>query len=231
MPDLERELRALGAELAWPATPDLAASVSARLPARPVRAPRGPAGRGRRLVLALAAALLLIPSAAMAVPGARHAILDALGLRHVTVERRPRVPAGHDPRLGDRTTLAAAARAAGGPLLLPAALGPPDRVFAVGAIVTVLYDGPHLLLAQAGGRLHADMLEKVISVDDRIRRVRVAGRPGIWLPRRHVYQWTDETGGLVRSGAALIWERGGRVLRLEGTTSLRAALRIAATVR
>jgi hypothetical protein len=228
MPDLERELRALGGELAWPATPDLAASVTARLPARPAHAPRP---RRRRLVLALAAALVLIPSAAMAVPGPRHAILEALGLRHVKVERRPRVPTGHDPRLGERTTLAGAARATGGPLLLPAALGPPDRVYVLGAIATVLYDGPHLLLAQAGGGLPGDMLEKVISFDDKIRRVRVAGRAGVWLASNHVYHWTDDTGPLVRSGAALIWERGGRVLRLEGPTSLRAALRVAETVR
>jgi hypothetical protein len=228
MPDLERELRALGAELAWPSTPDLATSVSARLPARQARAPRA---RRRRLVLALAAALLLIPSAAMAVPAPRHAILEALGLRHVTVERRPRVPTGHDPRLGDRTTLAAAARAVGGPLLLPAALGPPDRVYVVGRIVSVLYDDQRLLLAQAAGGLHADMLEKIISFDDTIRRVRVAGRPGVWLAADHVYHWTDDTGPPVRSGAALIWERGGRVLRLEGPRSLRAALQVAETVR
>src|SRR6476659_2564126 len=91
MPDLEHELRALGGELAWPVTPDLAASVSARLPAHAARPHREWAGRrDRRLVLALVAALLLIPSAAMAVPGPRHAILEALGLRHVKIERRPR---------------------------------------------------------------------------------------------------------------------------------------------
>jgi hypothetical protein len=237
MPDLERELRALRAEVDWPPTPDLAGAVVARLPERPARAPRHrraglrPRLPRRRLALALAAALLLIPSAAMALPGPRHAILDALGLRHVAVERRPRVPAAHDPRLGDRTTLAGAARAAGATPLLPAALGRPDRVYVVGQIVTVLYDREHLLLAQAGGRLHTDILEKVISVDDRIRRVRVAGRPGVWLPGRHAYQWTDQTGGLVRSGSALVWERAGRVLRLEGSRSLRDALRIAASVR
>jgi hypothetical protein len=233
MPDLERELRALGADVDWPATPDLAGAVVARLPERAPRrrVPRLPRAPRRRLALALAAALLLIPSAAMALPGPRHAILDALGLRHVTVERRPRVPAAHDPRLGDRTTLAGAARIAGATPLLPTVLRRPDRVYVVGRIVTVLYDDEHLLLAQAGGRLHADMLQKIISVDDRIRRVRVAGRAAVWLPERHAYQWTDETGGLVRSGAALIWERDGRVLRLEGTPSLAEALRVAASVR
>jgi hypothetical protein len=229
MPDLERELRALGAEVAWPATPDVASAVGARLAQRP--APRRRRAPRRRLVIALAAALLLVPSAAMAFSGPRHAILEALGLRHVTVERRPRVPTGHDPRLGDRTTPAAAARVAGGPLLLPAALGAPDRVYVVGRIVSVLYDDEGLLLAQAAGGLHADMLEKIISFDDKIQRVRVAGRPGVWLPADHVYHWTDDTGPPVRSRAALIWERGGRVLRLEGPRSLRDALAVAATVR
>jgi hypothetical protein len=53
----------------------------------------------------------------------------------------------------------------------------------------------------------------------------------VWLPAGHVYNWTDETGPTVRSGAALIWERDGRVLRLEGPRSLRDALRVAETVR
>jgi hypothetical protein len=228
MPDLEHQLRALAADVAWPPTPDLAGAVVARLPARPQAHRRR---RSRRLVAALCAALVLVPSAAMALPGPRHAILDALGLRHVTVERRPAVPAGHDPRRGDRTTLAGAARSAGARPLLPAALGAPDRVYVVQQIVTVLYDRPRLLLAQAGGRLHADLLHKVIAVDDHVRRVRVAGRPGVWLPEDHVYRWTDETGPLVRSGAALVWERDGRILRLEGPRTLAAARAVARTVR
>jgi hypothetical protein len=226
MPDLEHELSVLAAEVAWPPTPDLADTVLAGLPAQR----RGRRAR-RRLVAALAAALVLVPSAALAVPGPRHAILDALGLRHVTVERAPVTPTGHAPRLGDRTTLAGAARAAGARPLLPAALGAPDRVYVAGQIVTVVYDREHLLLAQAGGRLQPEMLHKIIAVDDTVRRVRVDGRPGVWLPAHHVYGWTDETGTLVRSGAALIWERGGRILRLEGPRSLQQALAVARTVR
>jgi hypothetical protein len=232
MPDhLDHELRALAADVVWPTTPDLAAAVVARLPAQPAPAPALAPRRGRRLVAALVAALVLVPSAALALPGPRHAILDALGLRHVTVERVPSTPTGHDPRLGDRTTLAGAARSAGARPLLPAALGAPDRVYVVEQIVTLVYDREHLLLAQAGGRLHADMLHKVIAVDDTVRRVRVDGHPGIWLPADHAYQWTDETGPLVRSGAALIWERDGRILRLEGPRTLGAALAVARSVR
>jgi hypothetical protein len=229
MPDLERELRALGAEAQWPATPDLAGAVVARLPARASAAPRR-GRRPRRLVAALVAALLLVPAGAFALPGPRHAILDALGLRHVTVERRPRLPTGHDPKLGDRTTLDRAARRAGFRPLLPAALRPPDRVYILGAIVTVLYDREHLVLAQADGRLNADMLEKFTTIDAKIRRVRIGADHGIWLPAPHVYQWTDATGGPVRSGSALVWEHHARILRLEGARSLRDALRVARTV-
>ena len=39
MPELERMLSQLGAELDWPQTPDLAPRVRARLTERPARAP------------------------------------------------------------------------------------------------------------------------------------------------------------------------------------------------
>lgn len=236
MPDLEHDLRALAVHADWPATPDLAAKVTARLaevPAaatRPARSVRRRRPR-RRVSLVVVAVLLLAPATALALPGPRHAILEALGLRHVTVERVPFAPAGHDPRLGELTPPAQVARRAGATPLTPAVLGPPDRVYVLGRVVTFVYDREHLLLAQAGGRLQRETLHKVTSVDARIRRVRVAGRAGIWLPASHAYEWGDATGPLVRSGSALVWERDGRVLRLEGARSLRAALRVAASVR
>jgi hypothetical protein len=230
MPDLERQLRELGGEAVWPATPDLATAVVAALPARR-RLPRRRLPR-RRLAVALAAALLLLPAAALAFPGPRHAILDALGLRHVTVERRPTPPAAQvDVRLGRRIPLARVPREAGFTPTYPAALGRPDRTYVLGTVVTALYDREHLLLAQAQGRLEADeVLHKILSVDDTIRRTTVNGAPAIWFPRPHSYEWTDVTGTFVRSGSALVWEHGGRVLRLEGARTLRDARRIAASV-
>src|SRR5215211_7848406 len=71
MPELEARLRALADEVAWPATPDIAGAV-ARAPRE--RAPRrfAPHRRGtRRALAALLAALLLVPAAAVAFPGAR----------------------------------------------------------------------------------------------------------------------------------------------------------------
>jgi hypothetical protein len=256
MPDLRTDLRALAADLDWPPTPDLATAVRDRLPAGsdPLRPPasqgsdplRRPHSRGltlgwgrRRLVLALAVALLVLPAAtALAIPGSRHAILDALGLRHVSVERRAvPPPAATDPRLGARTTLAGAARAAGFTPLVPAALGPPQSVHEREHIITLVYarSPAHprgLLLAQAEGRLpQRDVLRKVVGVDDRAVRTTVGGAPALFLAAGHAYAWTDATGPLVRSGPALVWERGDRVLRLEGAPSLRAARAIAGSVR
>ncbi|MEA2245862.1 MAG: hypothetical protein QOH46_391 [Solirubrobacteraceae bacterium] len=235
MRDLEHALHELADDMVWPATPDLAAGVAARLAAA------GPAGgarkvprrrwrRRRRLVVALLAALVALPTAAFALPGPRNAILETLGLRHVSVERRPNVPAGGSARLGIRTTLAAAPRLAGFAPQAPAALGRPDRVFVNQGIVTLEYEPEHLLLAQARGRLERAILRKIVGVDTSVLQVRVNGRPGIYLPAPHDYAWTDATGPPVRSGPALVWEQDGLVLRLEGAGSPAAARRIAESV-
>jgi hypothetical protein len=232
VPELEQRLRLLAAEAAWPATPDLAGAVVAALPSAPVATPR-PRLRlpRRRLALALVAAMLLLPAAALALPGPRHAILDALGLRHVRIERRATPPRAYDPKLGRLVSLARATHAGGFTATYPAALGPPDRAYLLGAIVSYVYDKPHVLLAQAVGDVPQDVvLHKVLSVDQTARRVRVGGRPGVWLPEHHAYEWSDATGPLVRSGTALVWERGDRTLRLEGARTLAQALRIARSV-
>jgi hypothetical protein len=236
--DLPQELRALRADAEWPPTPDLVAAVLARLPAttpRPaLRRGRALAPRPRRLAAAILAALLLLPAAALALPGPRHAILETLGLRHVTVERRPGAPPAavtRDQHLGERTTLAAAARAAGFTPRLPTRLGAPDRVYVRDDIITVLYTRPELLLAEARGRLERNSLHKVIAVNDTARAVTVGGAPGVFLADPHGYQWFDATGPLVRSGPALVWERAGLVLRLEGERSQRRATALARSVR
>ena len=67
MTELEQALLALGREVEFPAEPDLATTVGARLRGRPRRV--------RRLVVALAGAIVAF-GIAMAVPQARSAILD-----------------------------------------------------------------------------------------------------------------------------------------------------------
>jgi hypothetical protein len=251
VPDLRDDLRALSADVAWPQTPDLAAALTARLEGSdPLSHPprekgsdpllqgvrrKAAAARARRrwAAVAIASLALVLPAAALAFTPARHAILDALGLRHVTVQRRAHPQRGAaDPRLGAPTTLAAAARATGFAPLLPRTLGPPDHVHRLGQVITITYDAPgHVLLAQARGEgPRPEMLAKIIAIDDRAARTTVAGRPALWLGTPHSYRWSDATGPVVRSGPALVWERDGIVLRLEGVRSLARARAIAATV-
>jgi hypothetical protein len=149
MPDLEQTLTRIGRELEWPETPDLAATVTARLrgaadqasPARervpaPARARlRGllpPAGLRRALVLALVSLLVLAGAVFAAVPSARDAVLEFFGLQGATVERPETLPPPPPVRaldLGVRTTLDEAAEQLGFEPLVPAELGEPDGVY------------------------------------------------------------------------------------------------------
>jgi hypothetical protein len=154
--ELERALADLGAHLAFPATPDLAAAVAARLAEAPAvdagaarRLPR-PARRPgrairlpgwRRLALAGLAAVVLAAAVLVASPGTREAVARRLGLRGVEIRiggERPaptattRPGARLDLGLGRRVTLAEARRLVAFPVLVPAAPGfqAPDAVFA-----------------------------------------------------------------------------------------------------
>jgi hypothetical protein len=122
MPELEQTLTRIGRELDWPETPDLAASVAARLRAAPApalppepaerrlraaqrdkldtrRGGRGrigrllpPAGLRRALVLALVSLLVMAGAVFAAVPSVRDGVLEFLGLQGATIERRENLP-------------------------------------------------------------------------------------------------------------------------------------------
>jgi hypothetical protein len=142
--DLEAALADLGAELRFPATPDLAAAVTARLEQAPAPAPararpRRPWLTGwRRLAVAGLAVVLLAAAVLAASPGTREAVARRLGLRGIGVELGGPPPptvttkpgARLDLGLGQRVTLEQARRRAGFPVLVPGAgLGRPDAVF------------------------------------------------------------------------------------------------------
>src|SRR3954466_3979838 len=100
MPELETALRQLGAELELPPAPDAASTIRGRL-----ERPRA----WRRPVLIAFALLLVALGAAFAVPSARTAILDWLGLRNVSVVRVDHLPAAKPLSrvdLGSEVTLA-----------------------------------------------------------------------------------------------------------------------------
>lgn len=250
MPEtLEARLRALGEEAGFPPTPDLAARVGAELRSRGRPTPLAAARRRRRtLALVLAAALLLPAAAIAAVPGARDRVLDWLGLRGVEVKRVATTPragpsAGLD--LGRPVTLRDA------PVrftpLVPSALGAPAGVFAAGSPpggrVSLTYragaglppvaPGVGALVTEFRGSRTREFIQKALGPRTTVRRVSVAGAPGVYLSGEpHGFVFVDARGVIrmedVRLARdVLIWERDGLVLRLEARRPLQDLLRIA----
>jgi len=241
MDRLELELLDLGRRLDLPPAPNLAAAVHARLAPAPRR-------RVRALVLAFLL-LALALGAAMAVPPARSAILDFLGLRGVRIERVEELPpvppapaAGSGLDLGERTTASRAGERAGFALVLPEELGRPDEVWfdsrLPGGVVTFVYrtPGKPFLLAQFRGRTDPGLVKKAIEPGTRIEFVEVDGEPGYWLAGRpHVFAFEDADGEFrpdtIRlAGNTLLWERGELTLRLEANVTKARALAIARSV-
>ena len=108
MTELERTLRDVARDMQHPPTPNMADAVGRRLRAARPRQPL----RTRRFVIALAVVLLLPAGAVAAVPSARDAVLEALGIKGVTIQRtRELVPLspGRPLDLGQRVATASAA--------------------------------------------------------------------------------------------------------------------------
>jgi hypothetical protein len=202
----------------WPATPDVAPAVLARIDALPRRS-------RRRVALAVALAILVPAGGALAVPGVRR----WLGLEHVRIERVPGPPPrGHrppPPELGGKVTVAEAGRRAGFHAFVPPRLGRPRAVRERDGVVTLVYG--RVRLAELAGRLDRIVLEKTLSQGVGVRRV----PHGIFIRGRHFYAYLDEhgepTGRETSAERTLVIERGGLVLRLEGA-SMRAARRFLA---
>lgn len=241
MTALEQQLLQLGREVVYPPAPDLVQTVASRIAER--RAWGFPISR--RALAATLVALAVGAGAAMAVPPARTAILEWLGLRGVSIQRVPTLPEASIRRtldLGDRVTLAEARRIAGRSVPLPQleGLGEPDAVFVdrlrPGVPVSLLYgslERPRLLLSQYRGDL---LFDKLAGPGTQIESVDVNGGRGVWLSgKEHVFVYVDEfrepyeeTSRL--AGNTLVWERGELLLRLEADISKKDALEIARSV-
>jgi len=247
MPELERELRDLGRALDLPAPPDdLAARVRQAIAAEPAPA-AAPRFRPRRALVVALAVLALAALGALAVPQARTAILEWLGLRGASVERvetQPDAPAVPDDLgLGDLVTLAEARDLAPFTLVEPGppAPGPPDEirfdpVTADGQVAFLWLDTaaePELLLTEFRAPLGFEFVEKLAGPGTEVAAVEVNGAPGIWLegePHGFYYldaagQPRDETLRLARN--TLLWERGPLTFRLEGDLTREEALAVA----
>jgi hypothetical protein len=259
VPDLERELTTLGRDAVFPPTPDLAPTVIARIEAEGGMTP--PPGRerarpaGRTLALAGGIAVLLAGTVAAAVPAARDAVSDLLGLGGVTIERTkappPSPPAGPQPlHLGPRVSLADARREVDFHILVPRDLGPPDathlRRGVPGGEISLLYrprpglpeapqTGLGLLVTQVRGDLAPGYIRKQIFEGVRVRRPEIDGHRAIWLTGAPHFVAVQAPDGSVReervAGDVLLVERGPVLVRLEGELSLREAVDVARSLR
>jgi len=226
MPEFDVALRQLGRHIEWPPTPELAPAVRSRIGKR----------RAWRPVAIALAVLVVAVGAVMAVPPARTAIFEWLGIKGVKitrVEQLPPTPVVGNLDLGRPVTLAEARRRAPW-LLVPT--DAPDSVHYSDSIpggkVTLLWGTPtsvRLLLTEFRGET---FIEKLIQPETNVEEVTVDGKPGVWLEDRHVVLYRnlkgftrEDTARLV--GQTLLWQDGEVTLRLEGDLSKEEALRIA----
>jgi hypothetical protein len=248
-PELDRELLALRDDVAWPATPDLAAAVQARIVAAPRPARAQHAWLPRRLMPALVVVLvLLVAFGALlaASPGVRATLRDWLGIGAVAVKRVDRLPDLSTARqlaLGKRVTAAQAERHLGHPVASVRALGAPDAIYAGDAVVPaevslVYVARPGLPPGTAGigallDEIQGDQLpfiEKLVDARVQIVQVDVNGARGVFIAGRHALVLPDQLKPRL-AGNTLLWVRDGITYRLETGLGVQAALRLGRSVR
>jgi hypothetical protein len=247
---LEAELRALGRQLDMPPAPDVWNAVHRGLTsADGLR--RHPRRRGRRLIVAVLAALTTT-AVLGATPQGRAAVAELLQFAGVTVRQGQGDPAGPaNPsgagRLPDAsaTALDDARSAAPFPVRTLAALGPPDQVIVADGrpprVVSLVYraapnrppaggDGVAARLDQFDGTAQP-VFEKIADPGS-TEVVQVAGRRALWVRGPHELLYIDRSGQIHAASArlaanTLIWEIDGVTLRLEGAFSRDEAIRVA----
>lgn len=247
-PDLERALRELDVD--WPATPDLAATVHARIATEPQPGRGGraadagrrrrwsaPAAAGRtraRLAAVVGAVLLALAGGTLAVPEARSTVLRWLGLRSVEIKREePRATPGAGLPLGTPTTLGALTV----PVLQGRGLGTPG-VYATtlpdgSTAASLVYAGP--VLVQTFRARVTPFIEKTVGSGAAVERLRVDGAPAFWITNPHGFAYQSASGfgfedQRIAGRTLLVERRDGLLLRIEGVSSRDRAVAIARSV-
>ena len=240
MSGLERELRGLAASMDWPEAPDVASAVARRV------GERRPRPRRRRLAIAVAVVLAAL-LAVLAVPPARTAILDWLGIGAARIVRVDELPSlAPEPGLeilGDRVSIDGAAARAGFPLARPPRGEPsPDEVrVAPGTRVSYVWrdgDRVRLLITQFPGSVDdPGLLKKLVGESTRVEQLEVDGHPAVWLEGGpHVVYFVapdgsvrDDQGWL--AGNTLLVDRDGVTVRVEGALAREDAVDLVRAMR
>ena len=234
---LEAQLVELGRSLDVPEPPDLAPAVMARIAPRHVRA------MPRRLVLAVALAVLAALGATLAIPPARSAFLRILHIGgeeiHIVEKLPPVKPQLNlEVALGPRVTLAEAQRRV--PFRIRELDEKADAVFFSVQTRTVwfLYGSAQhvrLLVAQTPGSVDAGLLFKKMAAEGtRIDEVTVEGELGAFLSGKpHFVMLLNDQGQPVGDSVrlardVLIWSKDGVAYRIEGDLTKERALELAA---
>ena len=219
--NLEHELRAL--PIAFPAEPDLAPRVLARLE-RPVR----------RWWLVPTLAALAVAGALLAIPQTRAAILDLFRIGGVEVQRvetQPRAPV-RPAVLGREVSLATARRSVDFPLLVPR---DPFTAYVDGPMINLRWK--RYVLSQWHGE-QLPFAQKQVGPGSQTVGVEVRGTTGLWITgARHEIIYRDPaTDQIVAKsrrlvGNVLIWEAGDVTYRLEGARTVADARAVARNLK
>lgn len=255
--DFETQLRSIASGMEYPATPDIAGSVGARLPAPRVRSMSRNYARLLILAVVLLASLLFIPSV-------RAAVLDFIQVGVVRIFRSEptAIPQSIPPtgtpvtatpaptlpsllplleQMSGETTLYKAQQSVGYPILLPTypeGIGEPDRVFVQEA------DGPMTILVWIDSQ-HPDQVKMSLHfipesswivnkfAPQAIDETTVNGRPAVWAvgPYPILLQAGDMKISRLVNGHVLIWDDNGITYRLETDLSMEEAVRIAESLK
>lgn len=233
---LEQELRGLAVVVEWPEPPDVTSRVGSRIAAERPRRPR------RRLAVAVAVTLAAL-LAVLAVPPARTAILDWLGIGGARIVRVDELPAlAPTPGLeflGERVSLDQARARAGFSFADPPNVEqPPDEVLlAPGVRVTYVWrdeDRVRLLVTQfPGSATDPGLVKKFVASGTSVEQLEVDGDRALWLeggphavlfvsPEGNV---RDDLGWL--AGNTLLVDHRGVTLRIEADVEREDATAIA----
>ena len=205
--DLEQALTELAPRVAYPPTPDLAATIRAQIAAEP--APLRPGWswpallRPRRLAVAFLVLLIIAVGAVAVSPELRTAVAKRLGIHGIEiifVDETPTPaasPVGTTLLLGEPMTLEEAQSRIGYVIQVPAELGPPDEVYlrqlSAGPMVTLLYrprpglpeaeeTGVGALLMQFPATSDIDQIVKRVTMGTgSVISVMIDGADGFWV--------------------------------------------------
>jgi hypothetical protein len=239
------DLIELGRYIEFPPTPNFAVGFEARL--------RSDRRNFSRLALLGLAAALVVAGAGLG----SGVVASWIGLGHVRVQTTshpPQItptPGGVVDQLkasgATQMSLAEARSRTGGLPILPANLPEPDGVYVATSsdldIVYVVYrplpDLPATLDAQVGlllteftaGPGDQMVLDKLLGTSAKVTSVVVNGVPGYWIEgAEHFTAPADEPAAVRVSSDVLIWEKSGRLTRMEVAVSKERAIAIAESI-